>query len=383
MHYLSASSRTTNPYRAGLEIGEQLAAIRPELVLVFCSINYGDQLSEVVAALRESLGEQVLICGGTGDGIIETTQVAHHGICALGISSAGTVQWQAALVAGVGADSRAAAVEASRQALTRLNMPPTLAFILATGTSADGSLLVEGVREVLTIPVFGGLSADDRQFARSMVFLGDQVSQDCVLVLVAGGSIDFRLNAASGWAPTGKAGVVTSATGNTISRIDQQTAAAFVHDQVGATLGTADLGVIPLAAFCSPEDTTYYLRTPSATNPATGEMTLFGQIPTGSRVRVCTSTLAEIIGGVDAAVNPLTGTTFVPGCAIVISCAGRKWLLPESGREELQRLTELLGNIPLVGFPSFGEIGPFRQADGSYTAPHFHNVTFVVCLLGS
>jgi hypothetical protein len=39
--------------------------------------------------------------------------------------------------------------------------------------------------------------------------------------------------------------------------------------------------------------------------------------------------------------------------------------------------------IPLIGLPSFGEIGPFRNEAGEYTPTFFHNVTFVVCLFGA
>ena len=73
---------------------------------------------------------------------------------------------------------------------------------------------------------------------------------------------------------------------------------------------------------------------------------------------------------------------FTPSAAIIISCAGRKWLLADRGDHELSAFFKHLGyTIPLIGFPSFGEISPFRYEDGTYTTVSFHNVTFVVCLL--
>ncbi len=38
---LSAFTNQSDPYRAGLALGEALAKIRPEVVFLFCSINYG------------------------------------------------------------------------------------------------------------------------------------------------------------------------------------------------------------------------------------------------------------------------------------------------------------------------------------------------------
>lgn len=68
---------------------------------------------------------------------------------------------------------------------------------------------------------------------------------------------------------------------------------------------------------------------------------------------------------------------------MVISCAGRKWLLEDRANEEVEQVLATLGQrIPLVGFPSFGEISPFRKPDGTYSDTFFHNVTFVICAIG-
>jgi hypothetical protein len=74
---------------------------------------------------------------------------------------------------------------------------------------------------------------------------------------------------------------------------------------------------------------------------------------------------------------------FTPSAAIIVSCAGRKWLLADRGEKELAAFFDNLGySVPLIGFPSFGEISPFRLGTGAYTTVNFHNGTFVVCLLG-
>ena len=93
--------------------------------------------------------------------------------------------------------------------------------------------------------------------------------------------------------------------------------------------------------------------------------------------------MSEIIDGVDTALSEASQSELKPAAAILISCAGRRWLLTEAGSEEVARVRERLGDIPLIGLPSFGEIAPFRRSDGSYSPLLFHNVTFVACLLGS
>ena len=84
-----------------------------------------------------------------------------------------------------------------------------------------------------------------------------------------------------------------------------------------------------------------------------------------------------------SALEGLNGEKAGGAAAVVISCAGRKWLLEDRGEEEVEQVLAALGQrIPLVGFPSFGEIGPFRKPDGAYTETFFHNVTFVICSIG-
>ena len=381
MKYRSASTKITDPYRAGAELGEKLADLCPETVLVFCTIHYLESIADLTAGFRDVLGEKILICGGTGDGIYETSGVANHGVNALGINSEGQAQWKAALVRGVKADSALATMEAFRLAQAKLDAPVTLAFALADGLKADGSQMVVGLRGATKAPCFGGLAADDRHFNRSIIFVGDEASEDAVMVLAACGNVPFRINAASGWKPVGDIGRVTRTEGVVVHEIDGRPAEQFLREQTGKTMGGMELVVLPIAEYTSKDDSQFVLRSCSHIEQ-NGPVTLFGRVSEGSRVQVCHAALEEILGGVEAALAGVNDNGFNPAAAIIISCAGRKWLLPESGLEEVDRTVKKLGPIPLIGFPSYGEISPFRSKDGAYSSAMFHNVTFVICVLG-
>jgi len=67
MNYRSASTRIADPYRAGAELGDRLESLNPDTVLVFCTMHYMDSIRDLVAGIRDVLGTDVLICGGTGD----------------------------------------------------------------------------------------------------------------------------------------------------------------------------------------------------------------------------------------------------------------------------------------------------------------------------
>ena len=143
-----------------------------------------------------------------------------------------------------------------------------------------------------------------------------------------------------------------------------------------------DLGVVPIAQYLEGDDGLFTLRCTVATDPVNGSITLFGRIHEGSYVRVCKATQTDILNGVDAALTGMGNGSFVPGAAVIMSCAGRKWLLAEAGAEEITRVHEMLGPIPLAGIPTFGEIAQVRRGD-LISPPLFHNVTFVAGILGS
>jgi hypothetical protein len=384
MRCKSTSSINTDGYRAGSEIGEALREIEPEVVLVFSSITYDGQFCDIFEGLRDSLDSAaVRVFGGTSDGIYETARVAHHGICALGLNSGGALQWTTHLERGVKGNSFEAARKCAAHIADQLGGVVNFAFAFADGVMADGSKIVAGLSAVLATPFVGGLAGDDRKFLKSRIFLNGEVYEDAVGVLAARGPISFVVNSASGWCPVGETGIVEEAHGRTVERISGRTPQTFLREQIGKVPGETDLGIIPLATYHGEGDGHYFLRTPSSFDEETGAATMFGSVETGAIVRVCTATRDDVLHAVEDAMQKTKREGFVPCGALIVSCAGRKWLLEEGSPAEVEKVLAAVGRrIPLVGLPSFGEIGPFLDAEGTYTPTFFHNVTFVVCLFG-
>ena len=382
MRYASAFTAVSDGYRAGTALGEQLAASAPEVVIIFCSEHYLDSVAELVDGLHDVLGPSVRCCGGSGDGVYWREGMNHHGVAALAWSSDGTVTWALTMSEGVHQDSFGVAQRAAEAVTAQLGGAPDFAFVMADGCRADGARLVEGLRQSLPCPFFGGLAADDRRFERTGVFVGARQAPDSLFLLAGRGPLPFHLGTASGWCPVGEQRAVTEADGTTVRRIDGQPAHAFLREQLGQEVRPLDLGVVPLAEYPRNAPGHFVLRTPAAVDEASGEIRLFGRIPQGALVRTCRATMGDIVGGVDTALSMALPDDFQPAALLVISCAGRKWLLTETGREEVERVRARVGDVPFIGLPSFGEIGPFRDAGGQYSPVQFHNVTFVVCALG-
>jgi len=89
----------------------------------------------------------------------------------------------------------------------------------------------------------------------------------------------------------------------------------------------------------------------------------------------------DIIEGVSDLANIIKDSNFIPDAAIIVSCAGRKWLLGNEIEHEVFNLFDVLERtFPLIGSPSLSEISPISNTDGDYFTC-FHNVTYVILML--
>jgi hypothetical protein len=382
MKSLSKYTVNIDPYEAGLEIGEGLKPIQPEVIMLFASVHYAD-FSEFFDGLYDGLGtDQVITFGGTGDGFFETHHTGNIGVSALGINGEGKIKWHVATEPALTEDPYQAGANCAAQIIKSAGADLKLAFTFAA-MAVDGTLLADALRDVLKVPCIGGLTGDDRQYQRGLVLANGKMYENAVAILGCAGDIKFANSLGSGWKPVGEVSRVTTCNGNTIRKIGEKSALAFVKEQFGMPPTKADMSVITLAAYSDIQTKQCTMRSPYLIDDNSESITYFGSIPPETPVQVCFATIEDALEGVQQAIDLLPQLDFEPACALVISCAGRKWILGNRAEEELNILRKNLPeNLPLIGYPSFGEISPHRRPDGSYTGAYFHNVTIVVTLLG-
>lgn len=376
-----AVSQNPDSYEAGIEIAEALKMIEPEMVILFSSINY--DFEELFSAFYSVLPQdRTRIWGGTGDGIYSTEGAFNYSVAAIGINSEGKIQWQPEVCDDTELDSRAKA-KSCAQAICANSSGMLKAGLVAADFQNDGVALTEELNEILNCPLVGGLTGDDWQFKLGYVFQNGKIFQNAVSVLGMSGDFSFDCHSASGWKPIGRTGIITKATDNIIHEIDGKTAYKYMEEEFGVPPAEAELGVIPLAAYTDSQNKHFFLRTPSNIDLKTGELTFFGTIPEGTTVQVCTATKEDVLEGVDAVLAAISNPDFKPKAAILISCGGRKWILQQEIDQEIKRFQAVFGkSFPIVGFNSFGEIGPFKINTESWSPAYFHNVSYVVFLFG-
>ena len=68
----------------------------------------------------------------------------------------------------------------------------------------------------------------------------------------------------------------------------------------------------------------------------------------------------------------------------MFSCVGRKLVLGRRVQEEVDAVKKILGeDVPLIGFYTYGEIGPIDKMKRELSITKFHNETVVLWVLGS
>lgn len=86
MQAISSSTVITDPYRAGIALGESLASMSPEVVFLFSSVHYS--VPELLEGLHAALDrDEVIVVGNSGNGFYEITGAYDHGAAVLGADS--------------------------------------------------------------------------------------------------------------------------------------------------------------------------------------------------------------------------------------------------------------------------------------------------------
>jgi hypothetical protein len=379
MKVISASTLDLDPYRAGVDLADALASVEPEVIFLFSSIEFHGE-EELLQAIYDTLGnENLIIIGCTGEGFLETRKVADVGACALGINFEGKAS--AALMTCPG--NSLEMMEQSLSSLTNaLGRKPDLCYLLAD-FRCDGTT-IETALQGYGVPAVGGFAADNMLEMRSCsLYANHQVLENKIVILGLAGDFCFDINLARDMEPVGRPGIITETQGMRLIRVDQESAMNFVENAIGWPLSRVDQGVVSLNVLDKNIPGKRYLRS-IVTNSegCDGSFSLFGSISPCSQVQVCIGQPENIVKDVYRVATEAAHCGFDPKAGLIVSCAGRKHLLGNRIEHEVLAVRKSLGDgIALAGFPSFGEFSPVR-VQGEYSETFFHNMTYVLLLLG-
>lgn len=353
------------------------------LVMVFASTE--QPLGEVAKILAESL-PGVAVLGASTAGEFTERGDTKGAVCAVAVSG------EFKVYAGIGAGVRANPERAVAQALEGLPRA------LAGYPYRTGLLLIDtmaGNCEEVTLiaaaelggdePLAGGAAGDDLKMESTTVSCGARAASDAVVIGQIFSKAPVGVGVCHGHRPLSQPLKVTKAHGNVVEQIEGRPAWEVWRERTRDAAMQQGLDVDSLAAS---EETgfllrfeaglaagqEYKIRAPlSRTNE--GSINFACGVPEGAVIRITESTPKDqIVSAREAARRAKEKLGGRPAAgAIVFDCICRNLILRDEFGGAVKAMVEELGNVPLAGFETYGEIA-LDAGDMS----GFHNTTSVV-----
>ncbi|MEJ2716089.1 MAG: FIST N-terminal domain-containing protein [Deltaproteobacteria bacterium] len=248
-------------------------------------------------------------------------------------------------------------------------------IVTVGGALADGDLIVKGIVETMgrQIPLFGGLAGNIRNTLETVVFDSSRIVPDgaCALVLDTD-VMEMRGVAASGWMGIGTVKTVSKSKGNVVYEIDSEPVHAVYNKYLGVEDDLTVAIEYPLLLLRGNDS--YVVRAAWIINED-GSMVYSGSVPQGSKVRFSIPPGLEIVDYSIEQISKVIQPEYRPDAILLFSCKARHHALGPLIENELIAIRDRWP-APMVGFFTFGEIGP--HPDGQCD---FHGTAIVPVLI--
>ena len=254
-------------------------------------------------------------------------------------------------------------------------------FVISDGQKVNGTELVKGMNQYHQgrIPITGGLAGDGADFEKTLVGINESPTEGNIVAIgFYGNSLKIGHGSKGGWDPFGPERVVTRSTQNVLYELDHQSALKLYKKYLGPLSEELPSSAL-LFPLCIrlPEHKEIIVRTILSIDEEKQSMTFAGDIPEGATVQLMKANFERLVDGaiVAAESSLLTMGSFKPDLAILISCVGRRLVLSDRTEEEIEEVTNVLGDhTAITGFYSYGEISPLLTS----ARCELHNQTMTI-----
>ena len=393
----SGVSELQDSYAAGVSAAsEALAGISgrtPQVLIVFGAMRFDHR--ELLKGIMSVAGDIPLV-GGTTAGEISTGGFSTGSVVVMALASD-----YLHCVEGIGhdmsSDEAACAVEMAADILSKGSFDKDASLmVFPNGMGGDGLRVLDGLHSVLGrgFEISGGFLGDDERFQSTFQYYNGKVYKDAIVGLMISRKDCIRtgIGVGSGFESIGNSFVCTASEGNLVTEFDHVRALDLYKDFLGEERSARlpgvcleyPFGLIDPALSTGGEEL-FQLRCGLSVDHAKGTISLAASIPSGSSVTLTTASRGDIIQGARFAAEQakacLSGA--IPRLVVMFSCVGRKLVLGRRIQEEAATIKECLGSdVPLIGFYTYGEIGPVNKMKPGFETAKFHNETVVLWVIG-
>jgi methyl-accepting chemotaxis protein len=355
----------------------------PALLLAFASTR--QPLDEIVKPLSASFPNATILGASTAGEFIEDR-------CAKGAAAVFALAGDYRVHAGIGAHLKADPERAVAGALAGIprdvrGYPFKTALMLLDPTSGDGEEPTRIAASMLgpEVRVVGGAAGDNHDMNQARVACGAQSKGDAVAIGLIFSKLPLGIGVSHGHTPISRPLRVTRAEGNVVMEIegrpawsvwvDQARIAALDHDiDVDSMSPEQELAFLLRFEAALTSGGGYAIRAPLARR-RDGGIAFAGGIESGTSLRITESSAQDQVRGAREAARRAgaeLGGRRAAG-AVVFDCVCRDMLLRGAFMRAVRGISEELGDAPLAGFESYGEIARSAGDDRG-----FHNATSVV-----
>jgi hypothetical protein len=330
-------------------------------------------------ALRDHFPSALIAGCSTGGEIIGGEATDQSAVAAV-------VSFDRARVRGVRADVvRGGSIRDLGARLATVLAAPDLkgVYVLSDGTLVNGAALVEGLTGGLAkdVVVTGGLAGDGADFRETRVGLDAQLAPSGVVAVgFYGEGLTMGWGSAGGWEPFGPEREITASEDNILLQLDGRPALELYKQYLGAAAAQLPGSALLFPLVIRPQAGSDYdvVRTIVGVDEARQGLIFAGDMPVGWSAQLMRGSPDDLAdGAADAARQAGHGGRDRNGLALLVSCIGRKLMMGQRVSDEVESISEVLGDVAMLGFYSYGEIAPH----GFTGACTLHNQTMTITMV--
>ncbi len=366
----------------------------PQVLIVFGAMRFDHQ--RLLDGVTSVAGDIPMV-GGTTAGEISTSGFSTQSVVIMALGS-DDLDFSTGIGKNMSHGEAACGVALVDDIRTKAAFKDALSLLIfPNGMGGDGIEVIKGIHSVLGtgFEIVGGYMGDDERFKHTFQYYNGKVYADAIPGLLISGKDGFRtgIDVRSGFKSIGNRFHCTNSEGNVVKEFDDERALDFYKEFLGEERSQRlpgicleyPFGLIDEKASIA-EKEYFQLRCGLSVDHEKGTISLAASIPEGSAITLTTASRGEIINGAkwaaEQAKASLQGAR--PQAILMFSCVGRKLVLGRRTQEEILAVKEVLGqNVPIIGFYTYGEIGPIDKMKKELATTKFHNETVVLWVLGS
>lgn len=396
LHIGVGVSTNQNDYNAGVEAAkraiESLGDKNPDVLIIFAApkLKHNKMLDGVT-----SITKKTPMVGGTTAGEISTFGLSVNSVVIMALKSE-DIQFYVGMGKGISKNEEKAGMELARNVLKKTSKKNAKSLImLPDGLAGDGLKIIKGTQKILgeNFEIVGGSFGDEDKFKNTYQYYNGKVYQDTVVgMLLCSNKITTATGVRSGWESVGSRVKCTSAKGNIVYKFGNKSALEVYREFLGTerakklpAIGLEyPIGLVDERAKIEGYDY-FQIRCPLAINEKDGSVTFAASIPEGSEVTLTYSSRTSVINGAKLSAQQAKKTlgNAKPRLLMIFSCVARKMVLGRRTNEEINCVKQVFGkDVPIIGFYTYGEIGPIDKRIPSLRSTRWHNETVVIWVLG-